>query len=200
MWYNRFRKNEARFRVSCSLLYFINRKEKKMPSFTKKAILESFLLLCAKKPIEKITVRDVVDDCGVNRNTFYYYFEDIYAVLACVLTEQMENLPDGPASLIVREAFLRLSDFAGKYPKAARNLAGSLGMDGLSRYLAPLLRETLSKSLPPESDPLAARFLTHALLGVFMDFLREGELHRGKPADPGPLADRLAALAARFES
>lgn len=171
-----------------------------MPSFTKKAILESFLTLCAKKPIEKITVRDVVDDCGINRNTFYYYFEDIYAVLAYVLTEQMKDLPQGPASLIVREAFLRLTAFAVKYPKAARNLAGSLGMDGLSRYLAPLLRDLLKKSLPAESDPLTARLLTHALLGVFMDYLHDGELHHAKTVDPEPLAARLQAFSARFDS
>ena len=52
-----------------------------MPSFTKKAIMESFVRLAGKKPLDKITVRDIVDDCGINRNTFYYYFQDIYAVL-----------------------------------------------------------------------------------------------------------------------
>ena len=48
-----------------------------MASFTKKAIVESFLQLLGKKPIDKITVRDVVDHCGINRNTFYYYFPEV---------------------------------------------------------------------------------------------------------------------------
>ena len=52
-----------------------------MASFTKKAILASFMKLCAKKSPEKITVRDIVDDCEINRNTFYYYYQDIYALV-----------------------------------------------------------------------------------------------------------------------
>ena len=52
-----------------------------MASFTKKAIVASFLKMCAKKLPDKITVRDIVDDCEINRNTFYYYFQDIYALI-----------------------------------------------------------------------------------------------------------------------
>ena len=32
-----------------------------------------------KKPLSKITVSEIIADCGVNRKTFYYHFEDIYA-------------------------------------------------------------------------------------------------------------------------
>ena len=34
-----------------------------------------------KKPLSKITVSEIIADCGVNRKTFYYHFEDIYALL-----------------------------------------------------------------------------------------------------------------------
>ena len=43
-----------------------------MANFTKKAIRDSLVKLLNEKPLSKITVRDIVDDCGVNRNTFYY--------------------------------------------------------------------------------------------------------------------------------
>ena len=66
-----------------------------MPSFTKRAIVESFLHVAAKKPLDKITVRDIVDDCGVNRNTFYYYFQDVYAVLEEICHGVFDRLPDG---------------------------------------------------------------------------------------------------------
>ena len=42
-----------------------------MPQFTKKAIIDSVLRLGAEKPINKVTVKDVVNDCGITRNTFY---------------------------------------------------------------------------------------------------------------------------------
>ena len=52
-----------------------------MPKFTKTAIMQSFVKLLDSTPFDRITVKDIVDDCGVNRNTFYYNFEDIYALV-----------------------------------------------------------------------------------------------------------------------
>ena len=45
-----------------------------MPSFTRKAIMEAFLKILDEKPLGKITIRDIVDECGINRNTFYISF------------------------------------------------------------------------------------------------------------------------------
>ena len=45
-----------------------------MPNFTKIAIQQSFLRLLSQRPITKITVKDIVEDCGINRNSFYYHF------------------------------------------------------------------------------------------------------------------------------
>ena len=63
-----------------------------MPQFTKKAIIDSVLRLGAEKPINKVTVKDVVNDCGITRNTFYYYFRDIYDVLESVLNAEVGKL------------------------------------------------------------------------------------------------------------
>ena len=41
-----------------------------MAAFTKTAIRNSFIKLLNERPISQITIRDIVDDCGVNRNTF----------------------------------------------------------------------------------------------------------------------------------
>ena len=49
-----------------------------MSKFTKQAIYASFLKFLNEKPLDKITVKDIVDDCGINRKTFYYYFQDMY--------------------------------------------------------------------------------------------------------------------------
>ena len=40
---------------------------------TKKAINQAFLEILEKKPLDKITVRDITENCGINRNTFYYH-------------------------------------------------------------------------------------------------------------------------------
>ena len=43
---------------------------------TKKAIGESFKKLMADQPFEKISIKDICDECGMNRNSFYYHFKD----------------------------------------------------------------------------------------------------------------------------
>lgn len=48
---------------------------------TKSAMIASFEELLNERPLNKITVKDIVDRCGVNRNTFYYYFDGIPSLL-----------------------------------------------------------------------------------------------------------------------
>ena len=52
-----------------------------MAQTTKKRIMEGFLQLLEQRPLDKISVVDVADHCGINRNTFYYYYCDIYALI-----------------------------------------------------------------------------------------------------------------------
>lgn len=63
-----------------------------MPSFTKKAIKESFLKLLNERPISQITVRDVVEDCGINRNSFYYHYQDLQALVVEILQENTDRI------------------------------------------------------------------------------------------------------------
>ena len=49
-----------------------------MSQVTKRALEASLKKLLLEKPLHKITVSDITDDCGINRMTFYYHFKDIY--------------------------------------------------------------------------------------------------------------------------
>ena len=63
-----------------------------MPSFTRKAIMEAFLKILDEKPLGKITIRDIVDECGINRNTFYYHFADIPELLETIIKEETDRV------------------------------------------------------------------------------------------------------------
>ena len=47
----------------------------------REAIQAAFLSLLEERPLRDITVKDIVQSCGVNRNSFYYHFKDIPALL-----------------------------------------------------------------------------------------------------------------------
>ena len=54
---------------------------------TKKTLAMSFKKLMRKKPLSKITISEIISDCGLNRNTFYDHFEDICALLKWTLEQ-----------------------------------------------------------------------------------------------------------------
>ena len=63
-----------------------------MASFTRKAIREAFLQLLDERMLSEITVKDIVENCGVNRQTFYYHFHDIYDLIEWILRDTADRL------------------------------------------------------------------------------------------------------------
>lgn len=63
-----------------------------MAQFTKKAIIRTFLDLLNKRSLDKITVKDIVAECGINRNTFYYYYKDIYDLIEDILRTEIQSV------------------------------------------------------------------------------------------------------------
>ena len=43
--------------------------------------MTSFVELLNERPFDKISVVDIAEKCGINRNTFYYYYTDVYALV-----------------------------------------------------------------------------------------------------------------------
>lgn len=170
-----------------------------MPSFTKKAIVDSFMALASKKPLEKITVRDIVDHCGINRNTFYYYFQDIYAVLEEICQVAIDSLPEEATLTDTLCAFFNtMVHFTKKYPRAAKGLALSFGFEGMGRYfgkaldgaiLACLARDKSSITLPEHQQKTLALFLRHAVIGFCLELMCDQ-----KNADPEQTTASLAAV------
>lgn len=53
---------------------------------TKNSIINAFLQLRAKKPLERISVKELSELAGINKATFYLHYRDIYD-----LSESLEN-------------------------------------------------------------------------------------------------------------
>lgn len=111
-----------------------------MARFTKDAIMKSFLKLLEKKSFEKITVKDIVEDCGVNRKTFYYYFADIYdlasQVFKSMILELAQNIsPD----MTVEETMEAFCDLLEKNKKTLNHSLVSLGEAEMKSFFYDVL-------------------------------------------------------------
>jgi len=56
---------------------------------TKNALADSLKKLMTQKPINKISIREITDDCGFKRLTFYYHFEDVYDLLKWTMRREL---------------------------------------------------------------------------------------------------------------
>ena len=59
---------------------------------TEAVLIGTFKALMLKKPMNKITVSELVEECGINRKTFYYHFEDIRDMLRKMLKQDIEAI------------------------------------------------------------------------------------------------------------
>ena len=77
-----------------------------MSAYTKQAIKNSFLKLLNERPLNQVTVKAIVDDCGINRNTFYYHFADVPSLATEIITERADSIireyanPASPAACL----------------------------------------------------------------------------------------------------
>ena len=63
-----------------------------MSKFTKQAIIDTFIKMLEVKSLDKITVKELVKECGINRNTFYYYYKDIYDLLEDIFIQESSRI------------------------------------------------------------------------------------------------------------
>ena len=149
----------------------------------KKMIMDAFWELLEEKPYNKISVRLIVERCGVNRNTFYYYFQDIPTLAEEILKNQMDLLIDRHCRLgSLEECISLMVNFFMKNKKAAMHLYRALPrdifishLDGLMYRLVNLYVKNISDALniQIENQELVVRFFKCLLVGVFLDWLEQ---------------------------
>ena len=107
-----------------------------MPNFTKRAIKEAFVALLDERPLNKITVKDVVEACGINRNSFYYHFQDLPALLEEIIAQRVRELIEmHPTVDSLEDCFDAAAEFVLQNRRAVLHIYNSLSRDVFERYL-----------------------------------------------------------------
>lgn len=63
-----------------------------MPVDMKETIAEAARTLLMEKRKKKLTVKDIVDECSITRQAFYYHFEDIPELFRWIIERDTEKL------------------------------------------------------------------------------------------------------------
>lgn len=150
---------------------------------TKRALAASFEKLLTKRGLNKITVKDIVEDCGVNRQTFYYHFHDIYDLMEWVFRdtadtllkdqEQCDSWEDGLDALL---GFLR--ENRGLVTHAYHSVSHEALSESIKKILRPYILKTVRLQaegmVPPASQEnvdFVTDVLTLAIRGVIIEWI-----------------------------
>jgi probable dihydroxyacetone kinase regulator len=154
---------------------------------TKLALSQSLRQLMGEKPLDKITVKEIVEKCGVNRQTFYYHFKDIYDLLDWMFTHDGEEFArkypqihmDDDGQNAIRVICRSLKDNR----EMTIHIYHSLGRERLDRYLCREVHKLLYQLLKVKAGKLGAtdadcdflaNFYKHAFVGITLDWVQEG--------------------------
>lgn len=121
-----------------------------MSNFTKLAITECFIQLSKEMPIEKITVTKITERCGINRNTFYYYYQDAYALLEEIIytkAEKLFALDEENVADSWKSNLRFIGEYARKNEAFIKSVYHSMGRDAFGDYLIDISYDSLFKSI-----------------------------------------------------
>ena len=105
-----------------------------MSQLTRKAIMKCTLELAEKKSLKKITVKDIADECGITRSTFYYHFSDIYDVLDGVVQAKIDEFNE-EYNGEMDKVLMRFIEYSIIHRKVWANLFDARGREWLEKYV-----------------------------------------------------------------
>ena len=107
-----------------------------MANFTRRAIKETFLALLEERPFSDITVKDIVEKCGINRNSFYYHYQDLPALLEEIVREDTEAIiRKYPNVSSIVECYDALTEFVTTRRRAIMHIYRSVNREMFETYL-----------------------------------------------------------------
>lgn len=155
-----------------------------MAKYTQQAIMYSLLKLLQEKPIDKITVKDICELCEINRNTFYYYYSDIYQVLEELLRSETEkSLKEKQEYKNFYEEYLQKYHLVLEYKKAVFHLYNSKNRDMILKYFYDVTedfvekyvrKEVVGTNLSEEDIEFVTHFYSNSMIGNTLRWLQHG--------------------------
>lgn len=155
-----------------------------MAKFTKKAIIYGFLRILKEKSLDKVTVKDICELCEINRNTFYYYFDDVYDVLDYIFQMEKEAvLKETEENPSFYDEYRRSAAIILNNKKAVIHIAESKHGDTLRRYLEVVIDEFVRRAVEKKAEGhnlsednlnYIIAFYTYAILGSTMKWIDLG--------------------------
>lgn len=151
---------------------------------TKWALAVAFGDLLEKHSIEKITIQDIVDQGGFNRQTFYYHFRDIFDMMGWLINQILEKEEDRlPVGKDLEDIFRHVFHELREYRKLILHAYNPSQRSEYEKLFEPWLRRNLEESIrasdladqvPDQKIEFMVYIFTWVSLGLIFQWLEDG--------------------------
>lgn len=170
-----------------------------MSQATKKALAASLKKLLTKKTLDKITIIDIVQDCEVNRQTFYYHFQDIYDLIEWIFAVDADKALNGKKTYDTwQQGFLQILEYAQENKSFIMNAYHSISKERLEYYLHKVTYDLLINVVEEKAVGMHVRdddkkfiadFYKFGFVGLILEWIRGG-----MKEDPEEIIKHLSTL------
>lgn len=152
---------------------------------TKKLLADCLKQEMRKKPFSKISVSEIIRMSGLNRKTFYYHFEDIYALLKWMFDEDaMEVVKSFDLLENYEDAIRFVMRYADENEYLFNCAYDSMGRDEMKRFFCVdfigLIKNVIEaeaakvgKTIEADFLDYTAEFYAEALAGMLIKWVKE---------------------------
>ncbi len=167
-----------------------------MSQVTKRALEASLKHLLLQKPLNKITINDIAEDCGINRMTFYYHFKDIYDLVEWSFQEDAGRALAGNKTYETwQQGLLQIFEAMLDNKPFISNVYRSVSREQVETYLYKITYDLLEgvveeqargMSVREEDKAFIATLYKYMFVGLMLDWIR-----RDMKDDPEEMVERL---------
>lgn len=151
---------------------------------TKQILEESLKKIMLQKPLDKITIRDLTEDCGISRMAFYYHFKDIYDLVewSC-LEDATRALASKKTYDTWSEGLVQIFDAVYENKPFILNAYRCINRDQIESFLFHLTSDLLMNVVEEKSDGTSiseedrrfiADFYKYSFVGLMLDWIKQG--------------------------
>jgi probable dihydroxyacetone kinase regulator len=170
---------------------------------TKRAIAGALKQVCREKPFDKISISDITKVCGLNRQTFYYHFQDKYDLLSWIYyNENFSGIADNISlenwNVKIYDMLRKMNDekvFYMNSIKEQEHTFESYLFDMAKALFAEAIYSLDEKGkLTDEERSFDSDFFAYGICGIIINWVETG-----MKTNPQLLAKRLKSLAKATE-
>ena len=170
-----------------------------MSQITKRALEQSLKNLLREKPLSKITVTDITEDCGISRMTFYYHFKDIYDLVewAC-MEDAAKALANKKTYDTWQQGFVQIFHAVRENKVFVMNVYRCVSREQVEKYLVPLTDQLImgviaersaGMTVREEDKQFIAQVHSYSFVGLMLDWIKDD-----MRAEPELLVNKLALV------